>query len=224
VTVSVLTTLGGLLADRTRAGALVALMDGRARTAGELARLTQVAPSTMSGHLARLAEAGLVEIVSQGRHRYVRIADDEVGLLLEQLCGLDLPATAGPLSRAPADLRFARSCYDHLAGELGVRLHEHLLARGDLAGARDGLHVTDAGRRLFAELGVPIPEPVGRRPVVRPCLDWTERRDHLGGALAAGLLRTLLDRGWLRHGRRPRSLLVTAPGRRAFGDRFGLVL
>lgn len=222
--VSTLTTLGALLADHTRATVLVVLMDGRAQTAGELARHAGVTPSTMSQHLARLEHAGIVEVVAQGRHRYFRIASDEVGLLLETLGGLEIPVPAARArpARAPGELRFARSCYDHLAGELAVRMYRHLLDEQHLAPVLGGLRVTASGRALFAELGVHHPESATGRPPVRPCLDWTERRDHLAGPVAAALLTTLLERRWIVRGTRPRSIRITAAGTRGLAVTLGL--
>jgi DNA-binding transcriptional ArsR family regulator len=218
--VNTLTTLGALLADHTRATVLVVLMDGRAQTAGELARHARVAPSTMSQHLARLEQAGIVEAVPQGRHRYFRIASDEVGLLLETLGGLEIPVPAAPtrLARAPEELRFARSCYDHLAGELAVRMYRHLLDEQHLTAVPGGLRVTASGRALFAELGVNHPES----ETARPCLDWTERRDHLAGPAAAALFTTMLERRWIVRGTRPRSVRITAAGSRGLAETLGL--
>ncbi|WP_460604522.1 ArsR/SmtB family transcription factor [Jatrophihabitans fulvus] len=218
--VDALTTLGALIADQTRASVLVALMDGRARTPGELARHTGVAPSTMSQHLARLVEAGVVEVAVQGRHRYVRLVGEDLARTLEGIGALDLPRRAPTAPRAPAELGWARSCYDHLAGRLAVDLHAALVRDGHVtADAR----LTASGRTRLAELGVATDERAGTR-ALRPCLDWTERRDHLAGRVAADLFTALLDRHWLVRGRRPRAVRVTREGRRGLVATFGLDL
>lgn len=216
---STLTSVGALLADSTRATVLVALMDGRARTAGELARHAQVAPSTVSEHLSRLVGAGFLAVVPQGRHRYFHIADEEIGRLLEAVGGLDI-RDSRPISvpRAPDVLRFARTCYDHLAGELAVRLHDRLLAAHHVQRTEGNLSLTASGRTLLEELGAGSWSGVPQRPPVRSCLDWTERRDHLAGPAAAALFTSLLDRGWVRRGSRPRSLTVTERGRTGLHD------
>lgn len=208
--------IGSLLADRTRVEILTTLMDGRALTSGELARTVGVATSTASDHLGRLLDGGLVTVRAQGRHRYFRLADAQVAALLESLGAVPAPESA-PHPRAPAALAYARSCYDHLAGQLGVRVLETLHSRGAVADdGPDRLRVTAAGDRVFASLGVDIRVPRGgSRPLVRPCLDWTERRDHLAGALGAALLTAFLDAGWLARTERPRALRVPRAGRPA---------
>jgi DNA-binding transcriptional ArsR family regulator len=208
--------VAGLLADRTRASMCLALLDGRAWTAAELARHAGVARSTASEHLTSLVAAGVLAERRQGRSRYLQLAGPEVAAALE-----DLGALAGerarPASlrsaRAEARLAEARTCYDHLAGRLGVTVFDTLVGRGLLA-TRDGLTVTPDGRRWFAEV-CGEEEPLGRRPLVRTCLDWTERRSHLGGALGAALLRAALAEGWVsRVAALPRALTVSAAGAR----------
>ncbi|MFC3502248.1 ArsR/SmtB family transcription factor [Micromonospora krabiensis] len=199
-----LAQLAALLADTTRARICLALLDGRAWTAGELARAAGVAASTASDHLSRLVDGGLLAQERQGRHRYLRLADPSVAQLIEDLAGR-APAEPGPArslraARASAALAYARTCYDHLAGRLGVLVHDALLDRGllDRAG---GLTLTPAGLDWCADLGLPLAtlRPT-RRPLLRDCLDWTERRPHLSGALAAALCGRLLDLGWLARG------------------------
>ncbi|RZU76434.1 DNA-binding transcriptional ArsR family regulator [Micromonospora kangleipakensis] len=192
--------LAALLADRTRASFCLALLDGRAWTAGELARTAGVAASTASDHLTRLVRGGLLVEERQGRHRYVRLAGPSVAQLIEDLAGHAPAPTAPPrtlrAASAGAALAYARTCYDHLAGRLGVRLYDALLARNVLDRS-GGLALTPAGLDWLAELGVPVePLRAARRPLVRDCLDWTERRPHLAGALGAALCRRFLDLGW----------------------------
>lgn len=191
-----LAEVAAVLADDSRATMCLALLDGRAWTVGELAGAARVAPSTASEHVRTLTEAGFVRTLKQGRHRYVRLESAQVAELIERLA-----SHAGP--RAPRGLRAsvragrlaeARSCYDHLAGRLGVALRDGMLAEG-LIDDRDGLTVTAHGRNTLAELGVELPKT--RRPLLRDCLDWTERREHLAGALPAAILRRALHAGWL---------------------------
>jgi len=225
--------LGALLGDATRAQLLTLLLDGRGSTVSELARASHVALSTASEHLARLHEAGLVRVHAQGRHRYYRLAGAEVAGLLEAMHALPLPAAAGaaagqpealprdalqPGSRTPAELRFARTCYDHLAGSLAVALHGLLIADDD-----DGTpELAPAAPAALAMLGVDDSKLAGgRRPRLRNCLDWSERKPHLAGATGAALLACLLERGWLVRRRTPRAVRLTRSGREALAGVFG---
>ncbi|MCG0062424.1 winged helix-turn-helix domain-containing protein, partial [Streptomyces tricolor] len=188
-----LAALAGLIADRTRAACLLALLDGRAWTAGELARHAGVAASTLSGHLGRLVAGGLLAEERQGRHRYVRLADARVAQLVEDLAA-QVPVAV--VRQAPRTLRAAsagaamargRTCYDHLAGRLGTVLTDALTERG-LLRQDTGFALTDAGVEWFGRAGVAL-DLSGRRPLARACLDWTERRPHLAGAAGAALCR-----------------------------------
>jgi DNA-binding transcriptional ArsR family regulator len=207
--------MGSLVGDPTRAEMLGALLDGRAHTVGELARVARVATSTASEHLGRLLDGAIVAVEPQGRHRYYRLAGPDVAAVLEAILELGAGgATSVPPVRAPAALTFARTCYDHLAGTLGVAIHDRLAAAGGL-----GPVVTPEGEAVLAGFGVRLDAvPAGTRPLVRTCLDWTERRHHLGGALGAALLDALVGRGWLVRRGPPRVLAVTGPGRTALGD------
>ncbi|MGW5559824.1 ArsR/SmtB family transcription factor [Micromonospora sp. NPDC003944] len=208
--------LAALLADGTRAGMCVALLDGRAWTAGELARRAGVAPSTASDHLTRLVQGGLLVEERQGRHRYLRLAGPSVAQLIEDLAGYapPTPTPTGSLRAATvtASLAYARTCYDHLAGRLGVLMYDALLRerRLDRSG---GLTLTPDGWAWVTGLGVPVAVlRAARRPVVRDCLDWTERRPHLAGALGAALCRHFTDLGWISQGT-GRAVRLTAHGR-----------
>lgn len=199
-----LAQLATLLADTTRARICLALLDGRAWTAGELARTAGVAPSTASDHLSRLVEGGLLVQERQGRHRYLRLADPGVAQLIEDLAGRVSapapPARSLRAARAGAALAYARTCYDHLAGRLGVLVHDALL-RGGLLDRAGGLALTPAGIAWCADLGLPVAQlRSARRPLLRDCLDWTERRPHLSGALGAALCDRLFALGWLARG------------------------
>ena len=217
-----LSSAARLVGDPTRAALLTVLLDGRAYTSGELARLVGVAPATASGHLSRLLDGGMVALAAQGRHRYYRLAGPEIASVLESLAfvsGADPRRTLRASSAAQA-LRTARSCYDHVAGELGVAIHDRLADAGALVSTRDGVELTEAGDRWFAELGVDVAAArSARRPPVRLCLDWTERRYHLAGSLPAALLDTLLDRWVLRRrARGERGLDVTPAGAATLED------
>lgn len=214
-----LATVGALIGDPSRARMLDSLMGGRAMAAGELARVARVGPSTASEHLARLLEGGLVEVVAQGRHRYYRIAGPAVGEALEALSHVAPPRPVSTLREAghARALGFARTCYDHLAGRCGVALHDALLVRGWLSEAYD---VTPAGAAGLAGWDVDVDAARGlRRSFARPCLDWTERRPHLAGALGAGIGVALVDRGWFeRRSADSRALRLTDRGRDGLVD------
>lgn len=211
--------IAALIGDPARANMLAALMSGRALTAGELAREAGVAAPTASGHLARLREAGLLIVEAQGRHRYFRLSGPDVAQVLEGLMGLAartgrLRTRAGP--RDPA-MRLARSCYDHMAGEWAVRLFDAFLADGRLGGTGETLALTAAGRAFFVAEGIDMAALERmRRPLCRCCLDWSERRPHLGGSLGKAVLDLALARGWVRRPRTGRALAVTPPGEQVF--------
>lgn len=221
-----LAAFAGLLADPTRAAMCLALLDGRAWTGGELARYAGVAPSTASGHLTQLVAAGVLAEERQGRHRYVRLADQRTAQLLE-----DLAAYAGPppapaptlRARSAGDaLALARTCYDHLAGRLGIAVTDALTERGLLT-QDTGFALTPAGLAWFGDLGITLePTRSGRRPLARPCLDWTERRPHLSGVAGAALCAHTLDAGWCVRIGSQRALRLTDVGRREFHDRLGI--
>lgn len=233
--------LAGLLADPARCKVLLALDDGRALPASVLADEASVSRSTASSHLGKLTDAGLLTVETHGRNRYYRLAGPEVGALLEQLGRL---ATSRPVrslregTRA-ARLRSARTCYDHLAGRLGVQIMGSLVDRGVLFGGdgrydpdRDGrdalsspgqeIHyeLTDTGRDFLIDRGVEIPS--SRRPLVRYCVDWTEQRHHLSGALGRALLDRCLSARWVKRAPRGRAMTVTDTGRTALADGFGI--
>ncbi|MET8120096.1 winged helix-turn-helix domain-containing protein [Micromonospora sp. NPDC005291] len=213
--------LAALLADGTRAGICLALLDGRAWTAGELARRAGVAPSTASDHLTRLVRGGLLVEERQGRHRYLRLAGPSVAQLIEHLAG-HAPTPSAPTgslraATTSAALTYARTCYDHLAGRLGVLMYDALLADGRLDRS-SGLALTADGWAWATELGVPVDVlRAARRPVVRDCLDWTERRPHLAGALGAALCRRFTDLAWITQGS-GRAVRLTPAGRAALAE------
>ncbi|WP_199099321.1 helix-turn-helix transcriptional regulator [Dyella sp. ASV21] len=210
-----LAEIGALLAEPARAAMLLALIDGTARPAGELARAAGVGAATGSAHLKRLLEGGLLAVHEQGRHRYYRLANDEVGALLEALA---LPR-ARPVLPQPAaadrPLRLARTCYRHLAGRLGVGLCDALLARGYLQTTGEGLRLQRAGADALVEAGLDAVQIDALLPLAgRGCLDWTERRLHLGGPLGVSLTDSLLAAGWLRRRTDSRALQPSDEGLR----------
>ncbi len=211
--------VAALLGDPARAAVLTALLADRALTATELAGIAGVTKQTMSAHLARLLDARLLVVEAQGRHRYFRLADEDVAALLESLMGVAFRTGAVRLVSSPREpaLRRARVCYDHLAGELGVIAYEALLQKDVFDLAPEGLRLTPAGARWFDAAGVDV-EAAGsrRRAFCRPCLDWSERRQHLGGALGAALLARICAVGWARRLKASRVIEFSAPGERAF--------
>lgn len=211
-----LARIAALIGDPARALMLAALMDGRSRTAGELAQAAGITPQTASAHLAKLAESGLLAIEKQGRHRYHRLGGSDVAHALEALMAVSASPLKSPrLGPADAALRHARTCYDHMAGEIAVGLAERWLAKGWIDGENGEWSLTAAGRRGFAAHGIALPDESQRRPSLRPCLDWSERRPHLGGQLGAAVLEALLERDWVRKRRGSRALLLTGEGERA---------
>ncbi|MCE9659806.1 MAG: helix-turn-helix domain-containing protein [Burkholderiales bacterium] len=212
--------IAALIGDHARAEVLTALLADRALTATELAAVAGVTKQTISGHLAKLLDAGLVAVEHQGRHRYFRLADHDVAHLLESLMGVAFRTGAVRVRSSPREpaLRKARVCYDHLAGELAVRAYEMLVERRLLAGRGADLRLTAAGSAWFAALGIDAEAAAAntRRAACRPCLDWGERRHHLGGALGAALLQRLFALRWARRVEGSRVVAFTPPGERAF--------
>ncbi len=220
--------VASLAGDPARAGMLHALMDGRALTASELARVAGITPQTASGHLARLATAGLLTVEKQGRHRYHRLASPSVAQMMESIMqvasGLEAmrpPPVTGPKDAA---LRAARTCYDHLAGHLGVSLADALVAGGHVELMQDAGVVTDAGVALFRRIGLDVASLSGKtaRLFCRPCLDWSERRPHLAGAVGRALCAHSLEEGWIRRLEGTRAVAVTPKGHRVFREAIGV--
>jgi DNA-binding transcriptional ArsR family regulator len=213
------------LASPARAAIACQLLSGTAHTGRELARHAGVAPSTASEHLGRLLDAGLLTVEVQGRHRYYRLADRDVAALLETMLAAlpDRPDPGPPPGpRLPAGLAFARSCYDHLAGQLGVALHDRLLELDAVRIGPDGATLTEGGVGLLVELGTTV-VPERTRPLVRQCLDWSQRRHHFAGTVGAGLLDAFVERRWVhRNAARPRELRLSRVGREGLRTHFGI--
>lgn len=213
-----LARVGALVGDPARANMLSALLHGGALTASELALEAGVTLPTASSHLAKLVEGGLLTPSSQGRHRYYRLSGHEVAAMLEVI-GV-VAETMGPrrVRPGPRDkaMREARVCYDHLAGELAVALFDRLMVRGILVVDGDRLALAPEGTGFFRALGIEPSSGKSRRPLCRACLDWSERRSHLAGALGAAVLDDVLARNWARREAKSRAIRFTPPGRRAF--------
>jgi len=216
--------VAALIGDHARADMLTALMCGRALTATELADAAGITRQTASAHLARLVDARLLEVEAQGRHRYFRLAGEEVAHLLESLMGVAFGTGAVRLRGSPRDpaLRKARVCYDHLAGELGVLAYDGLRARRALCLGPEGLALTPAGEAFFADrFGIAAASlRGGKRPACRACLDWSERRHHLAGALGAAMLDRIVALGWARRDPQSRVMQFTPAGERSLRAAF----
>lgn len=217
--------IAALVGDPARAAMLTALMDGRALTAGELAREAGVTAQTASGHLAKMEEAGLLVRRKQGRHRYVALAGDEVARMLEAMMGVAAASgrtrtRTGP--REPA-LREARACYDHLAGAQAVALLRALIDQGAIVEEGEDLALTNDGAVRFERFGIDLDTlRRARRPVCRACLDWSERRFHLGGGLGAAVLSELYTRGWAKREPGTRAVRFSNSGMAQFRETFGV--
>ncbi|WP_457444910.1 ArsR/SmtB family transcription factor [Roseateles sp. P5_E4] len=221
-----LARIAAAIADPTRARTLARLLDGRLHTAGELATHAGVGAATMSAHLKLLVDEGLARVRPQGRHRYFGLADGDVAHALEALLrvadrrdGVDEPAADLKRWQRPEmrGLRRARSCYGHLAGELGVRLHDVLCSRGWVERAGSTERLTDTARAALQAQGLELATVAAGRALY-PCVDWSERREHFAGAEAVALLEALLARGWLRRRDTSRELVLTPTGQREFVD------
>jgi DNA-binding transcriptional ArsR family regulator len=217
--------IGALIGDPARANMLTALMDGKALTATELAAAGGVTVQTASTHLAKLQSGQLLAQRKQGRHRYFTLADDGVGKLLESIMGF--AAGRGQLRHRPGPkepaLRKARICYDHLAGDYGVRMLDSLISRGAIDAVGDGLAITCRGESELACIGIDVGAlRSSRRPLCRSCLDWSERRAHLAGSLGKALLSSFFDKGWARRTTGSRSVTFSPDGDRQFLSLFPL--
>ncbi|MBN7787638.1 winged helix-turn-helix transcriptional regulator [Ponticoccus gilvus] len=217
--------IAALVGDPARAAMLTALMDGRALTAGELAREAGVTAQTASGHLTKMEEAGLLVRRKQGRHRYVALAGDEVGRMLEAMMGVAAASGQTRTRTGPKEpaLRDARVCYDHLAGGQAVALLRALIDQGAIIEDDEDLILTDNGALRFERFGIDLPAlRRARRPVCRACLDWSERRFHLGGSLGAALLSELYARGWAKRETGTRAVRFSNSGMAQFRETFQL--
>jgi DNA-binding transcriptional ArsR family regulator len=216
--------IAALVGDPARANILMALADGRALTATELAFLARITPQTASGHLAKLVTGRLLIVAKQGRHRYFRLASPLVSRMLETInamAAIEGPPRHRPRSSADDAVRRARFCYDHLAGQLGVSIADALVERGHIEFGEDGGAVTQAGSAFLVGFGLDL-ETRTRRAFCRPCLDWSERRPHIAGAVGAGLAQRCFDLGWITRVRDSRAVTVTTKGRGGLRETFGI--
>jgi DNA-binding transcriptional ArsR family regulator len=238
-------SIGALVADRGRARILLALGDGRALPASVLADEAGVAASTASAHLSRLVKGGMLRVERHGRHRYFRLAGPEVGELIEALARISPPAPIRSLkqgNKAQA-VRFARTCYDHLAGMLGTNLMRVMLDRDLLTGG-DGVfdpesaradrlsapgfdheyRLTPTGLRELKTFGIDFDSLPTRRALIRYCVDWSEQRHHLAGSLGAAIASRMTELGWVSRAPRSRAVHVSDKGYQGLRDQFGLDL
>lgn len=217
--------IAALIGDHARTEVLTALMGGQALTATELANVAGVTRQTISAHLAKLTDARLIAMESQGRYRYFRLADDDVAQLLESLMGVAFRTGALRLRSSPRDpaMRKARVCYDHLAGELSVQIFESLVKCGALALGADGLALTGDGQQFFKTSGIDaVALQRQRRTFCRACLDWSERRHHLAGALGAAVFERIVAQRWARHDQDSRVVNFSKAGEKALREMFRL--
>jgi DNA-binding transcriptional ArsR family regulator len=217
--------VASLIGDPARSNMLLALLGGKALTATELAGAAGVTLQTASSHLSKLEEGGLLSLRKQGRHRYFALADGHVGAMIESL--MSFSATRGHLRHRTGpkepELRKARICYDHLAGDYGVRMLDSLVAQGAIEAHEEALTLTPGGEILLRNRGLDIDSlRAKRRPLCRACLDWSERRTHLAGALGAALLSDFLDRGLARRVEDSRAVRFSPEGERQFHALFPL--
>ncbi|HXB24858.1 MAG TPA: helix-turn-helix domain-containing protein [Gemmatimonadaceae bacterium] len=215
--------VASLIGDRARATMLMCLMAGRSHTATELARAASVTKQTASSHLSKLVDAHLVAVENIGRHRYFRLADHDVGTVIEHLTGLAERTGAVRIDSGPNDpaMRKARVCYDHLAGELGVLVFDSLTQQGLLRTSDDGLALTSEGERFCGTIGIDLGAMERRRrPMCLPCLDWSVRRHHLAGALGGAMLTRFFALGWARPQKASRVVIFSVVGERSLRTRF----
>lgn len=219
-------SIAALVGDSARANILVALLDGRALTASELAYAASITPQTASGHLGKLAQANLLAPLQQGRFRYYRLASPHVARMLESIMNVAAmaPPRLRPMAKAVARMRNARFCYDHCAGLLGVGIAECLCERGHVELNHDGGEVTPAGMRFLAGFGIEFVAAKSNRVFCKPCLDWSERRMHLAGTVGALLARRMMELKWIERVRDTRALSITRAGEKGLRETFDIAL
>lgn len=228
ITVNALSEVAALMGDPARAAMLSLLMDGRAHTASDLAHAASITAQTASGHLARMVDGNLLAVRAEGRNRFYRLSSGDVAHAIESLMALAgtraAPASKSAAWRRDPDLRFCRTCYDHLAGQVGIAVTDSLTQHGHLEpkGARDW-QLTQSGELFCERLGVDLfgARKASARHFARQCLDWSERRPHISGSLGAAIADTFFKRGWAERLRRSRTVRLTDSGRRALTRDFG---
>jgi DNA-binding transcriptional ArsR family regulator len=217
-----ISSLAALISEPARGRILIALLDGRSLPATELAQRAGITCQTASSHLAKLSEGRLLRVIPQGRHRYYRIANAPVAELLESMARFAPRAeTYRPEPKSP--IQIARTCYNHLAGGMGVRITEAIVGRGLLREVGRDYQLSKKGAQWFSELGIDIGVlRKSGRVFARQCLDWSERRNHLAGALGSALAEHLFERGWIERVRESRAVQITEIGRRELKRRLGV--
>lgn len=215
-------TIASLIGDPVRSMILWSLLDGRAYTATELASHSNTSLQNASMHLKKLLEANLLVVEKQGRHRYYRFHNDDVAYAIEALANL-LPPAQRKASSKKSEMEFCRTCYDHLAGEVGVSVAEALVKKDFLGQTKTAYKVTSKGVAWFKKLGIDVDRlQAQKRSFARKCLDWSERKNHLAGALGAALLETMIREHWVRRVQHSRSIIVTARGQQALYEELRL--
>jgi DNA-binding transcriptional ArsR family regulator len=217
--------IAALIGDPARSSMLLALLGGHELTASELAFRAGASPSSASAHLSKLVDGGLLTVTPSGRQRLFHLTSSDVAHAVEALAAVARPVRIVALTQDTAmqRLREARSCYDHLAGRLGVAITDHLVQEGAIALAQRSFDVTKRGEKVLRRIGVDLERArASRRSFARACLDWTERRPHLAGSLGAAMLRRFLAAGWVVCSARSRALRITPEGRGAMERHFGL--
>ncbi len=225
ITGAIIAEVAALVGDPARATMLSTLLDGRAMAASELALAARITPQTASTHLGKLTKAGLLSMDRNGRHRYFRLASPKVVEMIEGIVAVALEKRPRfrPLTRQAREVSAARICYDHLAGRLSVDITDSLVAREYIVHDDKAAAVTTAGARFFNEFGIMLAARRStRRPFCRLCLDWTERRPHIAGALGAAITKRFFDLGWVERTKRSHAVIVTPLGRRGFQQTFGI--
>ncbi|WP_336077903.1 ArsR/SmtB family transcription factor [Paenibacillus sp. 203] len=217
--------IASLVSEPSRAAILTALLDGRFHTASELAHMAGIKPQTASFHLAKMTEAQVVTVEKQGRHRYYGIQDPEVARVMESFLSIAPPVPIHSFKHASENeaLRLARTCYDHVAGQLGVQLMNFFIQKGILFEDQDGLHITEPGEAFFTDFRIDlIKTRQKRRSFSHKCLDWSERRHHLAGALGSAVLDRLFELHWIERLPTTRAIRITADGKRGFKEIFSI--
>src|SRR5262245_40422436 len=225
ITGPIIAEIAALVGDPARATMVAALVDGGAQTASELAAAARITPQTASAHLAKLTKAGVLSVARNGRHRHFRLASPAVADMIDGIVAVALAKRPRylPLSLPARALTAARICYDHLAGRLSVDLTDALVARRYVVLDDETAEITPAGARFISRFGIALPRGrETRRRASRLCLDWTERRPHIAGALGSAITTRCFDLGWIQKAKRSHAVIVTPSGRRGFRETFGL--
>lgn len=216
-----------LIGDPTRATIMWTLLEGKAFTATELAITVTTSPQNISMHLTKLVQANLLVVESQGRHKYYRFARKEIAYAIEAMISLVPPSISIQSTKTEkiSGIKHCRTCYDHLAGKVGVALTDSLLQQQLLVDTSGGFEISSEGEKWFTEFGIPLTAlKQQKRSFLRPCLDWSERRPHIAGSLATALLDKMLLEDWLRKTKDSRALIVTAKGKKEFQSRLGITI